>query len=447
MIFTIESLEHAYNNCTNVNESTKRIYMCYINKIKQWGNIEFETADDLINIFTEHHMSNNQIYSILGLLRCACVVNNVDNKVKDIVYTLYHDYNKISKDDQYSHRLITRWTTDSLIEFNRSLQIDSYRTMTAKLVIGMYTLIPPLRNDYNNVHIIDNVANSGVSNVASNVVNSVNTIANSGVSSVNTIANSGVSNVVNSANTIANSGVSSVVNSVNTIANSGVSSVVNSVNTIANSGVSNVASSANTIANSGVNNVTCNANTIANSGVSNIASNVVNNVTCNTNTIANSSVSNVVSSANTIANSGVSNVASNVVNNVTCNANTIANPLSSFNYYNTVTRELKVYCTKSKKYHSVTVPDELANIIAETLRFMPREYLFVTQHGKPFSNTSNMYSQIIKCLRVIINEDSFTVNTFRHLYASKSFTGTVQDRIAAQKGMLHNAENHLRYGH
>lgn len=338
MIFTIESLEHAYNNCTNVNESTKRIYMCYINKIKQWGNIEFETADDLINILVSHHMSNNQIYSILSLLRCACVVNNVDNKVKDIIYPLYRDYNRISKDDQYSHRLITRWTTDSLIEFNRSLQIDSYRTMTAKLVIGMYTLIPPLRNDYNNVHIIDSVANNGVSNVAS------------------------------------------------------------SVNTIANSGISNVASN-------GVNNVTCNANTIANNGVSSVDS------------------------------------------NVTCNTNTIANSTSSFNYYNTVTRELKVYCTKSKKYHAVTVPDELANIIAETLRFMPREYLFVTQHGKPFSNTSNMYNQIIKCLRVIINEDSFTVNTFRHLYASKSFTGTVQDRIAAQKGMLHNAENHLRYGH
>ena len=296
MIFTIESLEHAYNNCTNVNESTKRIYMCYINKIKQWGNIEFETADDLINILVSHHMSNNQIYSILSLLRCACVVNNVDNKVKDIIYPLYRDYNKISKDDQYSHRLITRWTTDSLIEFNRSLQIDSYRTMTAKLVIGMYTLIPPLRNDYNNVHIIDSVANNGVSNVASSV-------------------------------------------------------------------------------------------------------------------------------------------------------NTIANSTSSFNYYNTVTRELKVYCTKSKKYHAVTVPDELANIIAETLRFMPREYLFVTQHGKPFSNTSNMYNQIIKHLRAVINEDSFTINTFRHLYASKSFTGTVKDRIAAQKGMLHNAENHLRYGH
>lgn len=270
--------------------------MCYINKIKQWGNIEFETADDLINILVSHHMSNNQIYSILSLLRCACVVNNVDNKVKDIIYPLYRDYNRISKDDQYSHRLITRWTTDSLIEFNRSLQIDSYRTMTAKLVIGMYTLIPPLRNDYNNVHIIDSVANNGVSNVASSV-------------------------------------------------------------------------------------------------------------------------------------------------------NTIANSTSSFNYYNTVTRELKVYCTKSKKYHCVTVPNELANIIAETLRFMPREYLFVTQHGKPFSNTSNMYNQIIKHLRAVINEDSFTINTFRHLYASKSFTGTVQDRIAAQKGMLHNAENHLRYGH
>lgn len=303
MIFTIENLEHAYNNCTNVNESTKRIYMCYINKIKQWGNIEFETAEDLINIFTEHGMSNNQIYSILGLLRCACVVNNVDNNVKDIVYTLYHDYNKISKDDQYSHRLITRWTTDSLIEFNKSLQIDSYRTMTAKLLIGMYTLIPPLRNDYNNVRIVDS-----------------------------------------------------------------------------------------------------------------------NNV-CIINSAANSSVS-------------------NVVNNVTSTANT----MSSFNYYNTVTKELNVYCTKSKKYHSVIVPDELADIITETLRFMPREYLFVTQHGKPFSNSSNMYNQIIKHLRAVINEDSFTINTFRHLYASKSFTGTIQDRIAAQKGMLHNAENHLRYG-
>ena len=296
MIFTIENLEYAYNNCTNVNESTKRIYMCYINKIKQWGNIEFETAEGLINIFTEHGMSNNQIYSILGLLRCACVVNNVDNSVKDIVYTLYHDYNKISKDDQYSHRLSTQWTTDSLIEFNKSLQIDSYRTMTAKLLIGMYTLIPPLRNDYNNVHIIDSVASSGVSSAVSS-------------------------------------------------------------------------------------------------------------------------------------------------------ANTIANFTSSFNYYNTVTKELNVYCTKSKKYHSVIVPDELADIITETLRFMPREYLFVTQHGKPFSNSSNMYNQIIKHLRAVINEDSFTINTFRHLYASKSFTGTVQDRIAAQKGMLHNAENHLRYGH
>lgn len=314
MIFTVENLEYAYNNCTNVNESTKRIYMCYINKIKQWGNIEFETAEDLINIFTEHGMSNNQIYSILGLLRCACVVNNVDNSVKDIVYTLYHDYNKISKDDQYTHRLLTRWTTDSLIEFNKSLQIDSYRTMTAKLLIGMYTLIPPLRNDYNNVHIID----------------------------------------------------------------------------------------------SGVSNVTSNANTIA--------SNVVNNVT-------------------STANSGISNVTST------------ANTTSTFNYYNTVTKELNVYCTKSKKYHSVIVPDELADIITETLRFMPREYLFVTQHGKPFSNSSNMYNQIIKHLRAVINEDSFTINTFRHLYASKSFTGTVQDRIAAQKGMLHNAENHLRYGH
>lgn len=276
MIITLDNINYAYDNCTNVNESTKRIYQCYINKIKQWQPLEFTTQDDLINIFKSHDMSNSQIYSILGLLRCTCVVCNLDDKVKDIVYTLYHDYNKISKNDQYNHRTTTKWTTDSLIEFNKSLQIDSYKTMNVKLLIGLYTLIPPLRNDYNNVKI------------------------------------------------------------------------------------------------------------------------------------------------------------------VTENIDT--------NFYNTVTGELMVYSTKSKKYHSVTVPVELKDIITETLTFMPRDYLFVTQHKKPFSNTCNMYNILIKLLRTIINDDTFTINTFRHLYATKSFTGTVQDRVAAQEGMLHNAQNHLRYG-
>lgn len=276
MIITLDNINYAYDNCTNVNESTKRIYQCYINKIKEWQPLEFTTQDDLINIFKSHNMSNSQIYSILGLLRCTCVVCNLDDKVKDIVYTLYHNYNKISKDDQYNHRTTTKWTTDSLIEFNKSLQIDSYKTMNVKLLIGLYTLIPPLRNDYNNVKL------------------------------------------------------------------------------------------------------------------------------------------------------------------VTENIDT--------NFYNTVTGELMVYSTKSKKYHSVTVPVELKDIITETLTFMPRDYLFVTQHKKPFSNTCNMYSTLIKLLRTIINDDTFTINTFRHLYATKSFTGTVQDRVAAQEGMLHNAQNHLRYG-
>lgn len=276
MIITLDNINYTYDNCTNVNESTKRIYQCYINKIKEWQPLEFTTQDDLINIFKSHDMSNSQIYSILGLLRCTCVVCNLDDKVKDIVYTLYHDYNKISKNDQYNHRTTTKWTTDSLIEFNKSLQIDSYKTMNVKLLIGLYTLIPPLRNDYNNVKI------------------------------------------------------------------------------------------------------------------------------------------------------------------VTENIDT--------NFYNTITGELMVYSTKSKKYHSVIVPVELKDIITETLTFMPRDYLFVTQHKKPFSNTCNMYNTLIKLLRTSINDDTFTINTFRHLYATKSFTGTVQDRVAAQEGMLHNAQNHLRYG-
>lgn len=58
-----------------------------------------------------------------------------------------------------------------------------------------------------------------------------------------------------------------------------------------------------------------------------------------------------------------------------------------------------------------------------------------------------MYSKLMKHVKNILGENKFTINTFRHLYAVKSFKGTVEDRVAAQEGMLHNAFNHMRYGY
>ena len=279
MIITLEQIENGYNNCTNINETTKKIYKTYLKKFKTWDiDLNFETEDDLVNIFIEHNMNNNQIYSLLGLLRCVCMVCNLSDDIKAIIYDLYHKYNKISKQDQYNNRFVSKWTTDTLIEFNRTLKFDSYENMVTKLIIGLYTLIPPLRNDYNNVKIV-------------------------------------------------------------------------------------------------------------------------------------------------------------------------TKPIENDNFYNTVTGELNVYSVKSKKYHSVIVPQELKNIINNSLIFQPRNYLFLSKRGKLFISNTDMYAKIMKYVRKVLNEDKFTINTFRHLYTQRSFMGSVADRILAQEGMLHNAYNHLRYGY
>lgn len=276
MKITLQDVLYTYEHCNN-NETTKKMYITYINKMKQWCiDFEFDNDQDLIDIFESHNLNSSQIYAMLGLLRCVCTVCNLPTETKDIVYRLYKIYNKISKDDQLNNRFESKWTVDSLIEFNRTLRFNSYENMIAKLMIGLYTLIPPLRNDYNNVKF----------------------------------------------------------------------------------------------------------------------------VTENTEP----------------------------------------------NFYNINTGELCIYSVKSKKQHSVIVPDELKKIIADSIVYYPRDYLFISLRGKLYNNNTDMYAKTMKYVKRVLEEDKFTINTFRHLYAAKSFKGNVTDRISAQKGMLHNSTNHLRYG-
>lgn len=280
MIITLKDILYTFNNCDNVSIATKKIYQTYINKLNTWNtDLVFNNDDELVNIFTSHNLNASQIYTMLGLLRCTCVVCKLPDDVKDVVYRLYKIYNSKSKNEQLSNRFVSKWTVDSLIEFNRTLQFNSYENMVAKLIIGLYTLIPPLRNDYNNVKIVE------------------------------------------------------------------------------------------------------------------------------------------------------------------------GDFQSLDNYYNKDTGELHIYSAKSKKEHSVIVPEELKRIISDSIIYYPREYLFVSKRGKIFTNNTDMYSKLMKHVKNILGENKFTINTFRHLYAVKSFKGTVEDRVAAQEGMLHNAFNHMRYGY
>lgn len=272
MIITVQDINKCIEEASCVNKNTKKIYKTYLHKIQD--DLVFNNKQDLEQLINHLTSSISQAYSFLGLLRTTCTVCNLSNDIKNVVYPLYKEYNKSSKIAQIKNRNVSKWTVDSLIKFNRTLQFDSYEHMIVKLMIGLYTLIPPLRNDY-----IDVKINS-----------------------------------------------------------------------------------------------------------------------------------------------------------------------TEGNYVNLVTGELTVYSTKSKKMHSIIIPDELREIIIESIQFRPRDYLFVTVKNKPFKNANNMYTRLMKIVKHVLGEDGFTINTFRHLYAMHSNAGTLQERIDAANGMMHSVQTHFYYG-
>lgn len=154
--------ENAINNASEVNDNTIKLWKRCLNKIHK--DFIFRTKDELeqqlldINktYSNEHKVSYSSAYNMCSLLRAACKINEVDLKLRQIVYDLYRDLREKSGDEQLNNRMNKKqWSLEELISIMRNINMTDYKSTMIKLLLAMYTINPPLRNDYYNVKIND----------------------------------------------------------------------------------------------------------------------------------------------------------------------------------------------------------------------------------------------------------------------------------------------------
>lgn len=138
-------LEHQ----SSASQNTKRCWNYAIQHLPD--ELVFKGADELYDQTT--YRSTSSHYLTLSLLR-AYVTYNESELSPDLVQTVYETYERVhqeSKNAQLMNRHESRWTVETLLDKMRAIPMDSYNHMISKLLIAMYTLIPPLRQDYYNV--------------------------------------------------------------------------------------------------------------------------------------------------------------------------------------------------------------------------------------------------------------------------------------------------------
>ena len=150
--------ENAINNASEVNDQTIKLWKRYLNKIHK--DFIFRSKDELEQQLLDINQSYSSAYNMCSLLRASCKINEVDYKLKEIVYDLYKDLREKSGDEQFENRMNKKqWSLEELISIMRNINMTDYKSTMIKLLLAMYTINPPLRNDYYNVKIND--ANNG----------------------------------------------------------------------------------------------------------------------------------------------------------------------------------------------------------------------------------------------------------------------------------------------
>ena len=152
---TKSECEQAIDNATEVNNETIKIWNTNIRKINK--DFYFSSKEDLEQCLLDINKSYSSAYKMCGLLRATCKINDLSLDIKNIVYPLYKDLRNKSEDEQLENRLkMKQWSLEELIETMRNIEMKDYKTMTNKLFIAMYTINPPLRNDYIDIKLIHN---------------------------------------------------------------------------------------------------------------------------------------------------------------------------------------------------------------------------------------------------------------------------------------------------
>ena len=146
--------EKAINNANQVNDNTIKLWKRCLKKIHK--DFIFRSKDELEQQLLDINKTYSSAYNMSTLLRAACKINEVDLKLKEIVYDLYRDLREKSGDEQFENRMNKKqWTLEELIRIMRNINMTDYKSTMIKLLLAMYTLNPPLRNDYYDVKIND----------------------------------------------------------------------------------------------------------------------------------------------------------------------------------------------------------------------------------------------------------------------------------------------------
>lgn len=149
--------EKAINNASEVNDQTIKLWKRCLNKIHK--DFIFRSKDELEQQLLDINKTYSSAYNMSTLLRATCKINEVDYKLKEIVYDCYRDLREKSGDEQLENRMNKKqWSLEELISIMRNINMTDYKSTMIKLLLAMYTINPPLRNDYYNVKI--NVGNS-----------------------------------------------------------------------------------------------------------------------------------------------------------------------------------------------------------------------------------------------------------------------------------------------
>ena len=144
--------ENAINNADKVNDQTIKLWKRCLKKIHK--DFIFKSKDELEQQLLDINKTYSSAYNMSTLLRATCKINEVDLKLREIVYDCYRDLREKSGDEQFENRMNKKqWSLEELISIMRNINMTDYKSIMIKLLIAMYTLNPPLRNDYYNVKI------------------------------------------------------------------------------------------------------------------------------------------------------------------------------------------------------------------------------------------------------------------------------------------------------
>lgn len=151
---TKSDCEKAINNAEKVNDQTIKLWKRCLKKIHK--DFIFKSKDELEQQLLDINKTYSSAYNMSTLLRASCKINEVDLKLKEIVYDCYRDLREKSGDEQFENRMNKKqWSLEELISIMRNINMTDYKSVMIKLLLAMYTINPPLRNDYYNVKIND----------------------------------------------------------------------------------------------------------------------------------------------------------------------------------------------------------------------------------------------------------------------------------------------------